>query len=127
MTKLRDLPTEERLALINALCSNKTVEVLAPISKQWDRTDKLMADHEYRLKPTMDVIPWEHIKPEYVWVARDKSGQVFVFKHKPIIVNDWWGWDSGGLNPHAAPTDAILIKIGTVDWRESLQSRPEMC
>ena len=86
--------------------------------------DPSWSDHvTYRIAPaalTQDVIPWDAIKPEYIWAARDEDGKIYVYAKKPIFGGSccWLGGRYFGIS--------FLVGCvpGTVDWSDSLQRRP---
>lgn len=82
--------------------------------------------HTYRVKLqplTKPSIDWSHVAPEYKWLARDGSGEGFLFTCKPRVVNSWrWSGCDGKLSRASA---FASYTSGTCDWRDSLVGRPE--
>lgn len=77
-------------------------------------------DHDYRVAKIPDTINWDHVAPEFKYMARDKSGFGYLHKDKPSIKDIFWNSDSRIEN-----TDQFSsYRKGTVDWKESLVIRP---
>lgn len=90
---------------------------------------------DYRTKKTPDSINWDHVAPEYKWMARSEKGSVYLFKEKPITGSEPlggnfcsgprfgnWFW---AYNQKGTPADThFSYKRGTVDWKDSLVERP---
>ena len=81
----------------------------------------------YRTVPlpakTQDVIAWDRLPDWAEWVARDKDGSAFAYDEAPqCYVNDWI-FDGS----HCTRIDDFpgLVQIGTCDWTESKQRRPQ--
>lgn len=84
-------------------------------------------DIEYRIKPAEpDSIDWDHVHPDFNYMARDMSGTAVLYTKKPKIskqVPDIW--ISG--SPGSRFTDVSVFssyKQGEVDWKDSLVCRP---
>lgn len=67
-----------------------------------------------------DTIDWSHVAPEWKFMARDESGQVFLYDEKPEP--DPEGWHTHGTWETA--TVFASYKRGTVAWQDSLVKRP---
>lgn len=119
----RDMTPEERSSLIEWRLQGGKLQCLSNLGNGdfWaeDCGNCIRFDDTYRTVQRKLEIPWEHIKPEYKWVAMDKSGCVAVFIQKPTAMGG--GWISGGY----APIPALNIDTTGIDWRESLTARPE--
>jgi hypothetical protein len=77
----------------------------------------------YRVKPkTKPQIPWDAIVEDYMWAARDDSGDVYIYKNRPKIFLEHKGWIDIGI---MAPRMEEFLKFdpGTCDWTDSLVSR----
>lgn len=87
---------------------------------------------DYRVAATPDSIDWSHVSSEYKYMARDKSGDVFLYSKRPelgefiwephksiacCLQTDYWADDSQ-VNPFSS------YKKGTIRWDESLVERP---
>jgi hypothetical protein len=80
----------------------------------------------YRTVPlpkTQDVIAWDRLPERIQWVAREEDEEVWAYEYEPHVELGWWSFDEG---------DAIrindfpgIVQIGTCDWRESKQRRPQ--
>lgn len=83
---------------------------------------------DYRVAPTPDSIDWSHVSSEYKYMARDKSGDIFLYSKRPRLEEFIWHphnciaccLQTGGskINPFSS------YKKGTVSWDESLVERP---
>lgn len=79
--------------------------------------------YEYRVKQVVpDSIDWSHVAPEYKWMARDESGDTFLFGNKPGSEDGQWKTLSRDL---ASVSGFISYTRGTTDWEDSLVARPE--
>lgn len=120
--------TQEKIAIMQAFVDGKEIEfktknreVSWSISydPKWD-----WIDFDYRIKPepppTPMNIPWEFIKPEYKWAAKDENGNICLYTERPRIDGNMWrGWF-----PTQLYNKAFIIDPGTVRWKDSLQERP---
>ena len=84
-----------------------------------------------RKKPiplTKPDIPWEFIKDEYKWAARDLNDEVFLFEHPPSCDRAAGIWHH---DDHRCPQSPVQISNildfdpGTCDWKDSLVERPK--
>lgn len=71
-----------------------------------------------------DEIPWNCIKPEYRWVARDKNGEWAAYGRHPETRGDTGRWFMYG-ETYAELSSAIAMPAGPDDWREAIAERPE--
>ncbi len=77
-------------------------------------------DWEYRVKLTKPSIDWEHVAPEYVALATDKSGYSYLFTKVPEATTN--NWETGSLCKSAEVFQSFVK--GTCDWKDSLVLRP---
>ena len=85
-----------------------------------------------RKKPTpltKPDIPWEFIKEEYEWAAKDEEDNLFIFTVKPKLVTLGW-WDLPEIVERCPYGEYRLLKglaidFGTCDWKDSLVERPK--
>jgi hypothetical protein len=80
-------------------------------------------DVTYRARPaplTQDTVDWSDVAEPFNWHAREASGDGFFFEEEPTK-NDLY-WTAGGKYRSSA-AHASYVR-GTVDWRDSLISRP---
>ena len=73
----------------------------------------------YRVALTKPSINWDHVHPDYKWMATDQNGKVFLHTIKPHIDGEYW---MGGLYAHTCSYASLVP--GTCDWRASLVVRP---
>ena len=76
------------------------------------------------LPKTQDVIAWEKLPDWVEWVARDMGGEVFCFTTEPDFEYDHW---QGTVGKDRRIDDFPgLVQVGTVDWKDSKQRRPQV-
>lgn len=75
----------------------------------------------YRIAKTKtpDTINWDHVAPEFKYMARDESGKCFIYNKKPSMSVSVWYQD---ICIRASAFSSY--RKGTVDWKESLVIRP---
>jgi len=119
--------TAEMIAVMQAYVDGKEIEVSydgAPFKTvdvplwNWDY-------REYRIATIPDSINWDHVAPEWKWMARDEDGSVYFYTKEPSRreYENWFRRVSGSVI-----TDVIGFASytrGTVDWKDSLVRRPE--
>jgi hypothetical protein len=67
-----------------------------------------------------DEIPWNCLRDEIQWVARDFSGEWSGFANKPTRFDEtakWIGW--------RATLKGVKMPEGPADWREAIAKRPK--
>jgi hypothetical protein len=82
-------------------------------------------DLVYRTVPlpkTQDVIAWGRLPDWVEWVARDSAGWVYAWAYKPNAFLN--GWDDGE-NLCRIDDWPGIVQIGTCDWKDSKQRRPQ--
>lgn len=83
----------------------------------------------YRIAPepkTPDTINWEHVAPEYNFMARDADGDVFAYRVAPEMCGRQWKYGKNDRIGEARRIDTLFASYrrGTVDWKDSLVIRP---
>src|SRR5690606_17810206 len=54
-------------------------------SWEWD------SSYKYRIAKTPDTINWDHVAPEFKYMARDENGIPFLYRNRPSIKDlDQW-------------------------------------
>lgn len=81
-----------------------------------------LSDNTYRIAKTSDSINWDHVAPEFKWMARDKHGGAYLYNGEPKI-GDKDSWVGTGWTFISCKCFSSYRK-GTVDWKESLVIRP---
>jgi hypothetical protein len=83
----------------------------------------------YRTVPlpakTQDVIAWEKLPDWAEWVARDENGRVFTLPTKPFISGTGWGVAIALTLYRRIDDFPGIVQIGTCDWQDSKQRRPQ--
>lgn len=70
------------------------------------------------VKPSIN---WEHVAPEFNYLAEDSNGDAFLYEKKPFITMTTFGSRGGEIaEVHIL---ASYVK-GTCDWKDSLIKRP---
>jgi hypothetical protein len=80
-------------------------------------------DFIYRIAPEPlipDSINWDHVAPEYNYMARDEDGGAVLFRRPPQQHLRQWG----GFAFCGNAQDFTSYRRGTVDWKDSLVIRP---
>lgn len=75
----------------------------------------------YRIAETPDSINWDHVSPEFKYMARDENGDVVLFTNKPTLSERIWRCDKGS---YCCATSHASYTRGTFDWKNSLVTRP---
>lgn len=83
--------------------------------------------HEYRAKPVSpDEINWSEVHEDYKFMARDDSGDAYVFKNMPIArVNSGYWISEEGLTEQVNGLFSSYRNNGK-DWKDSLVERPSL-
>lgn len=120
--------TQEKIQIMQAFVDGKQIEndfnrvgewvdwtIDAEPSWDWE-------EHDYRIKQASPlIIPWDAIKPEYKWVAKDSNGEVFFYKNKPILGAVDWSDKSENIYY----SEIINIQDpDNINWKDSLVERP---
>jgi hypothetical protein len=80
----------------------------------------------YRTDPlpkTQDLIAWEKLPDWVEWVARDGDGTVFAYDEEPECRGDEWVF--GGSECTRIDYWPGIVQVGTCDWKDSKQRRPQ--
>lgn len=78
----------------------------------------------FRVKPqplTKPSIDWSHVAPEYKWLARDESGDAYVYSGQPCAHDGIWKY----VGKYRMADPFASYTPGTCDWKDSLVERPE--
>ena len=123
---LKDLPDEVAAGMFNAWRNGAEVDYL--IYGDWaeNRAPMWVLKCIYRVRPVPlrpMIIPWDVIDSKWTQAARDEDGSVYLYTDEPFIHHDDYQWRGEG----AMYITGLLIGMdpGTVDWRDSKQTRPE--
>ena len=87
---------------------------------------QIFANSIIRKKPaplTKPVIPWDVIKDEFKWAARDEIGSIWVYERKPELKVPVGEWISRAC--HRVLGFELRVDPGTCDWKDSLVERPK--
>lgn len=82
-------------------------------------------EHDYSIyeePKTKPSINWEHVNPEYKYMASNIDGNTYLYLTKPVI-GEYGAWQGDGYYVEA---DAFSsFHSGTCDWKDSLVERSE--
>lgn len=118
--------TAEMIKVMQAYVDGEEVELMFDGGKVWHKDDEPLWDwrggRKYRIAPaaTPDTINWDHVAPEFKWMARDSAGQCWLYHTEPKSeCCSWYSMD--GVTPADSFTS---YRRGTCDWKDSLVKRP---
>lgn len=86
---------------------------------------------DYYVKgPSAPSIDWDHVSEEYNYLARNRSGAMWLFKVKPTPNLRTKIWEVGQSKigctfPYKVRVTHSSAKAGTCDWKDSLVERPQ--
>ena len=69
-------------------------------------------------KPSID---WNHVSPEYNYLAQDSNGEGYLCGKSPHRMSFTWSAET----PYIRATAFTSYEPGTCDWKDSLVERPE--
>jgi hypothetical protein len=128
MKPFGELSDAEKGALLLAHHEGKRIQFYSKVWVKWCDCIKtpLWDDrYLYRIAPeplTPESINWEHVSPEYNFMARDEKGTAYLFRVRPHICGNAWYYyaddDCRNVGSHAS------YRRGTVGWKDSLVIRP---
>jgi hypothetical protein len=121
------LTDEEKAALKEHSENYGAFVIYAEDNKAWHPTSPVWVNyyiyHTVPLPKTQDVIAWDRLPAWAEWVARDEDGDVWGYAEEPQYRVDGWVFESAIVRIDDFPG---IVQIGTVDWRESKQRRPQV-
>ena len=96
----------------------------SPVAGGTHEIEYIRADRTVTLPAkTQDVIAWDRLPDWVQWVARDEGGEVWGYDEEPEYRVDGWVFESTIARIDDFP--GIVVQIGTCDWTESKQRRPQ--
>ena len=121
-----ELPRKTRKRLVAACYVDKRiVEIYGSGHWQELSNPRFFLNAVYRLAPTPrpeltpDSIDWSHVAQGFDYCARDNNGEAYLSQDLPTIASQLW---CAGIYVRA---DVFAsYRPGTVDWRDSLITRP---
>lgn len=118
--------TESMIEVMQAYVSGQPIEYRRLGEKVWVECSSPVWDwvhNSYRAKPlTPDYIDWAQVSDKYKYMARDSSGDAYLYLYEPELVNNCY-WFCEDDNPVKADVFASYKK-GDVSWDNSLVERP---
>ena len=120
-----DMTADEKKALMCAWVDGITIEGRSDHAySKWSPCDNpgWYVNFFYRVALDTPSIDWDHVAPEYKWLAVDKHGGAHLFSEKP------YPYDCGWLKPadHTLRSPAeshSSLKLGNCNWVDSLVRR----
>ena len=79
--------------------------------------------HNYRIAKTPDTINWDHVAPEFKYMARDEDGRAWLYQNEPILSEEFSQWEDEAVCCSNSAAHSSYRR-GTVDWKDSLVIRP---
>lgn len=116
--------TKRMIEVMQAYVDGEAIEVMVTKSLGWSSVKEMhhwCCDACYRIAKTPDTINWDHVAPEFKYMAKDKGGFGYIYANRPSIKDDVWAADGGKVTK---PENYASYRKGTVDWKESLVIRP---
>lgn len=112
--------TKRMIEVMQAYVDGEKIEY--KLGNEWEVNERPVWNWptvNYRIAKKPDTINWDHVAPEFKYMARDEDGDVFLFTEKPEKLHNYW------RNGYKIPVIAhSSYRKGTVDWKESLVIRP---
>lgn len=122
--KFKDMSKEEKLALCEAVIDGKRIEWYNIQHDEWETdTDESLTfcTHlTYRIAPEKPSINWDHVAPEFKWLAVDADGIASLFEEEPTFIKYRWS-----LVNWVEATPFASFKPGNCAPEDSLVERPE--
>lgn len=118
--------TEDKIKVMQAYIDGRPIEYRNKSTDSWWSAPKIPSwnwyEYDYRIILIPYSINWEHVGPEFKYLAADKNGDVYLYTSEPSITAYDTYWSDGGAQAHA--TAFVSLVIGNVDWTKSLIERP---
>ncbi len=121
--QFHDIGPENQLKIIKAKQEGKC-QVYYTGDEEWSEASgiTLNFDHIYRLKPKQKPsINWDHVAPEYKWLATDADGETYLYAEKPRTTARAF---EPGISRYANVKGFASFKAGDCHWIDSLVERP---
>ena len=115
---------EHRISVMRAYIEGAAIEYRTYGNSEWIEIEEPIwnwSNGEYR-KREKDTIDWSHVDKQFNYLARDESGDAWLYEEKPTDEITVWVVD-GGLFVNAGYFSSY--KKGSCGWRESLVERPK--
>lgn len=118
----------EKIEVMQACLEGKEIELMPPGDVTWITYDQdgdpefNWHINDYRVKEvplTKPSINWDHVHPDFKWMATDKCGETYLFVSEPTI--DISLWDGPQW---VCASNWTSFVPGTCDWKDSLVERP---
>jgi hypothetical protein len=126
---------EDKIKVMQAALEGKQIEFKRNMGITWityDGEAELEFSwhlNDYRVKDAVPLtkpsINWDHVHPDFKWIATDKDGQTYLFSECPYYRDDidYWTHRKDSRCIDASCWSSYVP--GTCDWKDSLVKRPE--
>lgn len=120
--------TQEMLKVMQSFVDGKKLEWRSSMFPEWQETENPSWEWshlDYRIKQVSPlIIPWDAIKPEYKWAAKDADGKIHLYAVKPSKYVDTWGDGISQFDYFEIPDWLNTQDTDSIDWKDSLVERP---
>lgn len=118
-----ELSREEQIAIFTAWLDGKEVEIRDTEDlNKWHKitVPAWLTSNMPRIAKTKPSVNWDHLKPEYIAIARDASGSAYGYVGHPVKQIRSWTYPGKCIHVHMLSS----FDPGTCDWEDSLIMRP---
>jgi len=124
MKKFGELTRNEQFEIFSAWLDGKKIEFLDPEGVEWIYIGPpaWRSGCIYRIASTKPSANWDHVHPDYNYLATDACGKSYFYPRMPNKNKGAWVPLNSGCYPVAEVF--ISFKPGTCDWQDSLVVRP---
>lgn len=121
--------TQEKVQVMLAYDQGTACEYKQNHESAWDELygtpDWDWTHFDYRIKQVSPlIIPWDAIKPEYKWAAKDADDRIHLFSVEPLKCAGAWGNGVDAGNYFPWPDWLNIQDPDNIDWKDSLVERP---
>lgn len=118
--------TQEKIEIMQSFVDGKKLEWRSSMFPEWQETENPSWEWnslDYRIKQVSPlIIPWDAIKPEYKWAAKDGNGTIYLYQDKPYAGTNTDKWFS---QLSYSFTNLLIIQDpDNIDWEDSVVERP---
>lgn len=115
--------TKRMIEVMQAYVDGKKIEYLELGGTWKETTTPSWGALDYRIAKIPDTINWDHVAPEFKYMARNYIGNTALFVERPeisVVTDKAWTYHGNSV-PAVAHAS---YRKGTCDWKESLVIRP---
>ena len=127
MKQFGELERQEQIALFEAWLDGKEIEFYSPHVDTWFSGDPSWSKGlSYRIKPTQPSVNWDHVNPEYKYLAMDTCEIGYLYTKRPSLNEVGGYWLANKNDRHLRAETLASFDAGTCDWKDSLVKRPDV-